>query len=376
MPKLVPICIASLLLVSPAVFAQSASPAAADSVADGRAPALDAAARAQVIDALAHELNARYVFPEVARKIEAAVRDKQQRGGYDGAVRAQDFAAMLTADLREAAHDLHLVVRGSDTVLPPFPDAARTPTAEDEARIVARVKELKYGIGAVEKLPGNIGYLDMRGFAPIKYVDKALGAAMTELADSDALIVDMRKNGGGDPAGVAFLTSYLFDKRTHLNDLYFREGERTQEFWTLDELPGKKYGQQKPVYVLTSSRTFSGGEEFSYNLKQLGRATLVGETTGGGANPGGVRQLGPHFSVFVPDGRAINPITHTNWEHTGVVPHVKVPAADALLVAQSMALEKLASSTKDGQRGAQLRARIDELARQRASAATPANGDK
>jgi hypothetical protein len=374
MPKLAPICIVSLLLVSAAAFAQSAPPAAA--AANGRAPALDAAARAQVIDALARELNARYVFPDVARKIEAAVRDKQQRGGYDGAVRPQDFAAMLTADLRETAHDLHLVVRGSGTVLPPFPDAGRIPTADDEARIMARVKELKYGIGAVEKLPGNIGYLDMRGFAPIKYVDKAIGAAMTELADSDALIVDMRKNGGGDPAGVAFLTSYLFDKRTHLNDLYFREGDRTQEFWTLDELPGKKYGQQKPVYVLTSARTFSGGEEFSYNLQQLGRATLVGETTGGGANPGGVRQLGPYFSVFVPDGRAINPITHTNWEHTGVVPHVKVPAADALVVAQSMALEKLASAAKDGQRGAQLRARIDELGRQRASSATPGSGDK
>jgi C-terminal processing protease CtpA/Prc len=320
-----------------------------------------------VIDALAKEINAAYVFPDVAAKIEAALRDKQKRGGYDGAVRGQDFAAMLTTDLREVGHDLHLGVRYSESPQPPIPDRTMTPSPADEARIIARVKELKYGIGTVEKLPGNIGYLEMRGFAPIKYVDKAISAAMTELADSDALIIDMRRNGGGDPAGVAFLTSYLFDKRTHLNDLYWRDGNRTEEFWTTEDMPGKKYGQQKAVYVLTRARTFSGGEEFSYNLQQLQRATLIGETTGGGANPGGVRQLNPHFTVFVPGGRAINPITKTSWEHTGVVPHVKVPAADALVTAQKMALEKLAASASDPQRAQTLRARAAELDRQPAA---------
>lgn len=361
MLKLSAICVAALILLqSPPGFAQAAP-------APAVAPAMDAAARAQVIDALVRELNAYYVFPEIAGKLEAALRDKQKRGGYDGAVRAQDFAAMLTTDLREVGHDLHLGVRFSDTPQPPLPDATKTPSPADEARIIARVKELKYGIGAVEKLPGNIGYLEMRGFAPVKYVDKAITAAMTELADSDALIIDMRRNGGGDPAGVAFLTSYLFDKRTHLNDLYWREGNRTEEFWTTEDMPGKKYGQQKAVYVLTSARTFSGAEEFSYNLQQLERATLVGETTGGGANPGAGRQLSPYFTVFVPNGRAINPITKTNWEHTGVVPHVKVPASDALVRAQKMALEKLAAAANDPQRAQMLRARAAELDRQNAS---------
>jgi hypothetical protein len=360
MLKLSTICIATLILLqSPAGFAQTApSPA----------PAMDAALRAQVIDSLARELNAYYVFPDVARKIEAAVREKQKRGGYDGAVSAQDFATMLTTDLHEVGQDLHLRVRASDAPLPPVPDAGRTPSADDEARILARVKELKYGIGAVEKLPGNIGYLELRGFAPVRYVDKAISAAMTELADSDALIIDLRRNGGGDPAAVAFLTSYLFDKRTHLNDLYFREGDRTQEFWTTEDVPGKRYGQQRAVYVLTSARTFSGAEEFSYNLQQLKRATLVGETTGGGANPGGTRQLSPYFTVFVPNGRAINPISKTNWEHTGVVPEVKVPASDALAAAQKMALEKLAAAANDLQRAQSLRARAAELDLQRGSA--------
>ena len=338
MLKRTALCLATLILLqAPSAYAQ-ATPEAV------QAPALNVAARGQVIDALIRELNAYYVFPDVAAKIGTALRQKQQRGGYDSAVLPQDLANMLTTDLREIGHDMHLNVRTSDRPLPPMPAADSSPSAADEARFQARAKELNYGIGKVETLPGNIGYIEMRGFGPVKYVDKAIAAAMSQLADCDALIVDMRANGGGDPAGVAFLTSYLFDKRTHLNDLYWREGDRTEEYWTREDVPGKKYGQQKAVYVLTSPRTFSGAEEFSYNLQQLKRATLVGETTGGGANPGRARQLTPNFSVFVPNGRAINPITKTNWEHTGVVPDVKVPSADALDTAQKLALDRLAAS--------------------------------
>lgn len=338
MLKRTAICLATLILLqSPNAFAQTAP----DTL---EAPALNAAARAQVIDALIRELKAYYVFPDVAAQIETALRARQQRGDYDSAVLPQDLANILTADLRGVGHDMHLGVRAGDRPLPPMPAPGSKPSAADEARFQARAKELNYGIGKVETLPGNIGYLEMHGFGPVKYVDQAVSAAMSQLADCDALILDMRANGGGDPAGVAFLTSYLFDKRTHLNDLYWREGDRTEEFWTREDVPGKKYGQHKAVYVLTSNKTFSGAEEFSYNLQQLKRATLVGETTGGGANPGRVRQLPSNFSVFVPNGRAINPISKTNWEHTGVVPDVKVPAADALATAQKLAQDRLAAS--------------------------------
>jgi hypothetical protein len=359
MIKLSAACIAMLILLqAPASIAQTA-PAA--TVAN-QGPAMDPAARAQLIDALIRELNAYYVFPDVARKLELALREKQKNGDYDRAVDAQGLATLLTTDLRAVGRDLHLGVRVSDKPLPPQPTGERTASPADEARFQARAKEMNYGIGKVEKLPGNIGYLEMHGFGPVKYVDKAITAAMTQLADSDALIIDMRGNGGGDPAGVAYLSSYLFDQRTHLNDLYWREGDRTDEFWTTEDMPGKKYGQQKAVYVLTGPRTFSGAEEFSYNLQQLKRATLVGATTGGGANPGRTRQLSPYFTVFVPNGRAINPITKTNWEHTGVVPDVKVAAPDALVSAQKMALEKLASAERDPQRAQALRARLAELA--------------
>jgi C-terminal processing protease CtpA/Prc len=164
---------------------------------------------------------------------------------------------------------------------------------------------------------------------------------MNFIGNVDAVIIDLRDNGGGAPAMVSFISSYLFNERTHLNDLWTRRNNTTEEFWTQD-VPGKRLATQ-PVFVLTSSRTFSGGEEFTYNLKSLKRATIVGETTGGGAHPTGPQPIDERFMIAVPFARAINPITKTNWEGTGVEPDVKVAAADALATAQKLAAEKLAA---------------------------------
>jgi C-terminal processing protease CtpA/Prc len=209
----------------------------------------------------------------------------------------------------------------------------------------------------VERLDGNIGYVRLDGFmSPAESAGK-LAAAMTFVADTDALIFDLRENGGGDPAMVALICSYLFgDKPVHLNDLYWRKGNRTEEFWTKASVPGRKF-VDKDVYVLTSNRTFSGAEEFSYNLKNLKRATIVGETTGGGAHPGEMVRLSDHFGAFVPTGRAISPITKTNWEGTGVEPDVKVQKELALQTAYLMALKKAAANAKDEE----LKASINRL---------------
>ena len=315
--------------------------------AQAQLPVLDAATRAQLIDNLRQQLNDYYVFPEVAARIDAALRAKQRDGGYDGITDATIFANVLTADLRTFGHDKHLRVNARDTPL----SRSAAPSPEQQGEMRRQMAARGYGVARVETLAGNVGYLDLQGFFPIKDAAPAIIEAMTRLADSDALILDMRANGGGDPAGVAFLSSYLFDQRTHLNDLYWREGKRTEQFWTDTGVPGKRYGQHKPVYVLTGPRTFSGAEEFSYNLQQLKRATLVGETSGGGANPGRMRELGPHFAAFIPNGRAINPISKSNWEGSGVTPDIGVPASEALERAHQLALERLAAARTDPRPG-------------------------
>ena len=234
--------------------------------------------------------------------------------------------------------------------------------------VLARLAEFRkdaeiknFGVDKVERLPGNIGYIELRGFLPAELAGEAIAAAMTLVAHTETLIVALRRNGGGDPATVALMTSYLFDNRTHLNSFYNREGDRTTQFWTQDWVPGKRFGQTKPVYVLTGKRTFSGAEEFSYNLKNLKRGTIVGETTGGGAHPGGMRRINAHFHIFVPGGRAINPITNTNWEGMGVEPDVKVPADDALRTAQILALKKIIEKEKGPGYLKMLQERVAEL---------------
>ena len=224
------------------------------------------------------------------------------------------------------------------------------------------------GFEKVERLDGNVGLLKFNGFLPPEFAGDTAVAAMNFLASSDALIVDLRENGGGDPAMVALICSYLFGAEpVHLNDLYFRPANETHQYWTLSFVPGKHYGE-KPVYVLTSRNTFSGAEEFTYNLKTRKRATIVGETTGGGANPGGPERIDDHFQVFVPSGRAINPVTKINWEGTGVTPDVAVPADQAFHTAYLRALKQLEDSAIDRQKSGKDKAEPPMLAEERTRA--------
>ncbi len=307
---------------------------------------IDAATRTAVVEEALKQIREAYVLPDLGAKMEAAIRERMKRGDYDRITLGPVLADTLTLHLQEVSRDRHLGVRYSVAPVPQRRERDE-PSPEEQEHFRRIGRAINHGFERVERLSGNVGYLDLRGFFPATEGGETVAAAMNFLANTDALIVDLRKNGGGDPAMVALICSYLFPAEpVHLNDLYFRPTNETQQFWTLPYVPGRRY-EGKDVYVLTSSRSFSGAEEFAYNMKTQKRATLVGETTGGGANPGDGRRLGEHFSMFLPTGRAINPITKTNWEGTGVEPDVKVPADLALDTAYVAALEKLRAAEKD-----------------------------
>jgi retinol-binding protein 3 len=306
---------------------------------------IDAATRTQVIDGMLKRLNDSYVFPEVAKKMEQSIRERVDKKEYDQITSAKQFATQLTNDLQAVSKDKHLRVRYSHQAIPER-GPRREPTTEEREQRRRELNWMNHGFAKVERLPGNIGYLEFYNFMDEELGADTVAAAMNFINNTDALIIDMRQNGGGNPAMVALVCSYLFGPEpVHLNDLYWREGNRTDEFWTKKEVAGKRY-LNKDVYVLTSKRTFSGAEEFTYNLKNLKRATIIGETTGGGAHPGGGFRISEHFGMFVPTGRAISPITKTNWEGTGVTPDVSVPADQALLTARLMALKKALTTIK------------------------------
>lgn len=307
---------------------------------------VDAKLRGEIIDSVLIRLNENYVFPDVAGKMGLDIRRRLKNKEYDSITSAREFSKKLTEDLQSISHDKHLRVRYSfDSI--PVRQNRDEPTGEEKEEYRRYLTRINYGFEKVERLPGNIGYVDLRGFTDPELGAETVAAAMKFVAGTDAVIFDLRQNGGGEPAMVQLICSYLFgDKPVHLNDLYWRAENRTEEFWTNPTALSKRF-ENKDVYVLTSSYTFSGAEEFSNNLKTLKRATIVGETTGGGANPGAMFRLSEHFGVFIPTGRAVNPITKTNWEGVGVKPDVEVSKELALKTAYLLALNKSLEKNKE-----------------------------
>lgn len=291
-----------------------------------------------VIDGAIEKIDEFYVFPDIAKKMAIAVRARAKRGEYDSVTDGNAFAKLLTENFRDVSHDKHLFVTFSPIRLP---DESPSPSPDAIARYRLAMQEANCGFEKLERLSGNLGYLKFNFFADPEVCGATAVAAMNFLVNADAVIFDLRENGGGDPKMVALISTYLFAKPTHLNDLWERRSGETQQYWTLPYAPGRRLSSV-PVFVLTSHRTFSGGEEFSNDLKVLKRATLVGEVTGGGAHPVAGHRIDDRFTIGVPFARAINPTTKTDWEGVGVEPDVKVPAADALTTAQALAAKELA----------------------------------
>jgi hypothetical protein len=301
---------------------------------------VDEATRNEVLEGAIANLNRAYVFPEKAALIEKQLREKMQHGDFGAVTSAEQFADVLTDTLQRETRDKHLEVRYYEKTVPALAPG-QDQSAEEQAEEFFNQQRLNFGFENVGRLKANIGYIDLHAFARPQNVVERLAAAMTLLADTKALIVDLRRCGGGDPDTVMLFASYLFDKPTHLNDIYFRDENRTEVRWTSETVPGKRYGEARKVYLLTSSDTFSGCEDFAYALKNARRATLVGETTGGGAHAGSPRRLSAHFMMFVPSGLPKNPVTHTDWEGVGVAPDIETSAKNALNTAHVAVLKEL-----------------------------------
>jgi retinol-binding protein 3 len=314
---------------------------------------IDAKAKAQTIGVLAQDIKGIYVFHNVAGKLANMLEERQARGEYDSITSAKEFSAILTKQMSEIAHDAHLRVFYSSKALPPVAAEKRGAEPRPDPQMLLRLKKTNYGFEQAERLRGNVGYLKLSGFADPEPGGDTVAGAMAFLANTDALIIDLRENHGGRPEMVALFASYFFsgDAPVHLNDISYRKEETAErnltQSWTLPYAHGKRY--VKPVYILTSHGTPSAAEEFAYDLQVLKRATIVGETTRGGANPGGRHRLGDHFQAFIPNGQAINPVTKSNWEGVGITPDIAVSQEDTLRTAHRTALQHLIEKTQDEQ---------------------------
>src|SRR5688500_5594801 len=292
--------------------------------------------RSQILQSAARLIEERYVDPEKGKRVGGELRQAGPR--WDGISDPQLFAETITKWLRETSGDGHLGLSYSAKPLPEETGESSFSAAEMEKYYGAH---LNHGIEKIERLPGNIILLDLRVFPPPAMAGDVFAAAMTVAAQGDALIIDLRKNGGGAETA-NLVTGYLLDGGKHLSGTYVRRSDKHTANTSPSCVPGRRFGSTKPLYLLPSRKTFSAAEALAYDLQALKRAIIVGEVTGGGAHPFEYRRVHPHFAVDLPEGRSINPITGSNWQDVGVQPDVPVPADQALDKVVALARDAIA----------------------------------
>jgi len=296
---------------------------------------LDAAERQRVIDAACANLKRYYVDRNAGLRVAEALRERQSSGAYDNVRTGAALADLLTRQIRELSHDMHCDVVYSEAPLPRNPG---TFTPEDRARYRRAMQLQNCTFERVEVLAHNIGYLKLNSFPDPDVCEARARAAMASLNRVDAIIYDLRDNRGGEPEMVMLMAAYLFD---HPEYMYNPREVTTRKAWT-QPVPNNRL-TDKPVYILTSGGTYSGAEQFCFNLKMLKRATLVGETTGGAAHAGVFHRIDDHFGMGILEVRAINPFSNADWEGTGVEPDVKTSEATAFETAKKLAESRIKS---------------------------------
>lgn len=314
----------------------------------GGVQAAEPQSRREVAEAVAARIEAQYVFPKTGAQAAQLIRAHARRGAYDKAADEKAFVEALTGDIYSVTHDKHLVVRYSAAGYPPAEPEGTNDLAAREADVLA-MKRSNFSVPKAEVLAGNVGYLKIDLFQPPREAGPTLVAAMSFLAHTDALIFDLRDNGGGDAASVALVLSYLTPPQTRLVSYRNRAGEEAQS-WTPPYAPGGPWSTTRPVYVLTNGKTFSAAEEFAFDLQQLKRGTVVGEKTRGGANPGLILPISLHYRMFLPNEQAVGPLDGGNWEGVGVTPDVATEEAKALPTAHRLALQALLAKAPEAEK--------------------------
>ena len=319
---------------------------------------LDAATRETLLTMVGQRYDSLYAVPAVGRDLRQKISEKQAMGGYAHCRTASCLSDVLTTDLQRWSGDKHLRLL--------FSVKPRPLQMETEDQVLARAAELEnmrernFGFHNIERLHGNVGLIEIGRFDPAADAAETAAAAMRFVANTDALIIDLRNNGGGRADMVSHLMSYFVEEQTHLATLRRRNPSDDAQLWTDAHVSAPPY-LGKPVYVLTSARTFSGAEALTYTLRHFSAAKVVGETTRGGANPGGIEQLSEHYAVFIPTARTINTKTGTNWDGVGITPDHEVTAADALKTAHRLALQELLQKQAGAPRARMWQQAMDEM---------------
>ena len=316
---------------------------------------VDGPMRQRLIDNIVRELHAKYVAPEKVKAIEAHLHTKLQSGAYDKSTKPDQFASAVTTDLRSASKDLHLFVTYDPALEARLIAAPTTPSFELQElpptpEQLAQLREANYNFRKLEIMSGNVGYLDLRTFVDLNLSKDTAVAAMNFLANTDAVIIDLRHNPGGFINLEIFLISYFYGSDpVELLSRYHREGEVTIRDWTLREVPGKRL-QHTDLYVLTSRETGSAGEGFSFILQQRRRAKIIGEKTSGAGYGNKETPIGNGFVFYISTFRQFDPRTGRGWQEVGVEPDIAVSAERALSVAHMEAVKNLATQSTDAPR--------------------------
>jgi retinol-binding protein 3 len=292
------------------------------------------AERNQVIDTLVERINRIYVYDSVAKKMTDFLRLRQRQHAYDIISDRSIFAQLLTTDLQAISKDHHLGIESSRT--PVINQTPGAPSPGDVASFRAKWAQYNFNIKKVEHLDGNIGLLQLDSFFPAEWIKEIVAGAFSFLANTDAIIIDLRNNHGFAPDGVNLIESYFFDESTHIADQFDRDAKTLHQFWTMPVVSGPKF--TKEIYILVSKNTFSAPESFSFEMQAIGRAQVIGEVTGGGAHGTKPFMIGRYFIASIPFSYEQSPVTHTDWEGKGVQPNVKVSADQALLKAHELAI--------------------------------------